>query len=89
MSSASVVPCCRRVRRLDRGDVVEAAEPAGDVARRQRLALERGDDADEVDAAVGRDHDDAQLLGREPERLGREHAARRTGSASSGDTGRP
>ena len=59
-----------RVRRLDGGDVVEPAEPAGDVARRQRLALERGDHADEVDAAgVGRDHHDAQLVGREPERL--------------------
>ena len=45
------------------GDVVEAAEPARDVARRQRLAFERGDHADEVDDAVGRDHDDAELIG--------------------------
>jgi len=38
-----------RVRRLDRGDVLEAAEPAGDVTRRQRLPFECGDDSDEVD----------------------------------------
>ena len=60
MSSASVVRrAAAAVRRLHRRDVVEAAEPAGDVARRQRLALERGDDADQVDVAVGRDHHDA------------------------------
>ena len=52
-----------RVRRLDLGDVLEAAEAAGDVTRGQRLALERGDHADEVDVAVGRDHDDAELVG--------------------------
>ena len=62
MRSASVHAVPRR--RLHRGDVVEAAEAARDVARRQRLALERGDHADEVDVAVGRDHDDAELVGR-------------------------
>ena len=37
----------------------------------QWLALERGDDADEVDPAdVGSDHDDAELVGGEAERLG-------------------
>ena len=70
MSSASVVVVLPPAFDASiAGDVLEPAEAAGDVARRQRLALERGDDADEVDAGVGRDHDDAQLVGREPERL--------------------
>ena len=86
MSSASCTPSFAR---FHLGDVVEAAEAAGDVARRQRLAFERGDDADDVDDAVGRDHDDAELVGREPERLGDEHPALRLVDASSGDTGRP
>ena len=54
---------------LQRGDVVEATEPARDVARRQRLAFERRDDADHVLRAARRDDDDLKLLGREPERL--------------------
>ena len=41
-------PTC--VRLLDRRDVGEAAEPAGDVARREWFALECRDDADQVDA---------------------------------------
>ena len=72
-------------------DVVVAAEPARDVAERQRLAFERGDDADHVLRADRRDHDDPELLGREPERLGA--AARRRCRARvptrSGDTVRP
>ena len=63
--------------RLHLGDVVEASEPARDVARRQRRAFERGDHADHVDDAVGRDHDDAELVGGEAERLRNEHPALR------------
>ena len=54
---------------LHRGDVVVTAEPARDVAQRQRLAFERGDDAHHVLRTDRRDHDD-ELLGSEPERLG-------------------
>ena len=39
-------------RFLHRGDVVVAAEPARDVARRQRLAFEHGDDADHVGGSL-------------------------------------
>ena len=61
----------RALRLLHRSDVVEAAEAARDVAERQRLTFERGDDADDVLRSDRRDHHDLELLGREPERLGR------------------
>ena len=74
---------------FERGDVVEAAEPARDVARRQRLAFERGDDADDVDLARGRDHDDAQLSGVSPNDSGLSVSDVVTAATRSGDTGRP
>ena len=63
------------VRLLDRRDVGEAAEPARDVARREWFALERGDDADEVDLRVGCDDHHLQLFGCQPERRRGEAAA--------------
>ena len=76
---------------LHRRDVVVAAEPARDVAERQRLAFERRDDADDVLRADRRDHHDLQLLGRQAERLRVHHAAARRAPARtrSGDTDRP
>ena len=56
--------------RLHARDVVEPAEPARDVARRQRRTFERGDDADHVLRPARRDHNDAELLGAQAERLG-------------------
>ena len=61
-------------------DVVEAADPAGDVRRRQRLAVERGHDADHVLVAFGRDHRDAKLLGSQAERLRRQRAGGHDGA---------
>jgi hypothetical protein len=52
---------------LHLGDVVEAAEPARDVARGERLALQGGDQADHVAGAVRRDHRDVQIVGGQPE----------------------
>ena len=46
LDELGVAACLSRC--FHRGDVVEAAEAARDVARRQRLAFERGDDADDV-----------------------------------------
>ncbi len=64
MSSASVVsPVASSC-----GDVVEAAEAAGDVAAVEGLALERGDEPDHVLAALRGDDDDLELLGRQAER---------------------
>ena len=78
-ASVSLVDAPRVTRvLLHRGDVGVAAEPARDVARRQRLALEHGDDADHVDGTLGRDHHHPQRLGREPEALRREHPAAAT-----------
>jgi hypothetical protein len=57
---------------LEVGDVVEAAQPGGDVAPVERLALERGDQADHVLVALGSDDHDLELLGRQPERHRRE-----------------
>ena len=72
MSSASVVSGTG----LQRGHVVEPAEAGGDVALVERLALERGDEADHVARAPwGAMTTTLQLLGRQPERLGREAAA--------------
>ena len=48
------------------GDVAEAADAAGDVARRR--ALERGDDADDVAVALRRDVDDLERRRRRPGR---------------------
>jgi hypothetical protein len=48
---------------LHLADVGETAEPAGDVTRRERLALERGDDPDDVGVALRGDDHDAQLVG--------------------------
>ena len=64
-----------RVGFLERSHIVEAAEPRGDVALVEGCALQRGDEADDVAVALRRDHDNLQLLGGEPEGLGRQGAA--------------
>ena len=74
---------------LQRGDVVEAAEPAGDVALVERRALERGDQADDVVGALGRDDHHLQLLGRQARTTGASSAAVAPRAASSGATGTP
>ena len=62
--------------RLQRLDVAEAPDAAGDVGGPKRLALERGHDPDQVLHAVRRDHLDAQLIWLQPERLRRQRPAR-------------
>ena len=62
MIFASVSDALASVVVLHRRDVVVATEPARDVARAERLAFEHRDDADGVERALRRDHDDAQLL---------------------------
>jgi len=64
------------LRLLHLRDVVEPAEPARDVAERQRLAFERGHDADDVLRTDRCDHHDLELLRREPEGLGSQLATR-------------
>jgi hypothetical protein len=78
------------LRLLHLRDVVEPAEPARDVAERQRLAFERGDDADHVLRADRRDHHDLELLGCSPKVSGRNSPLEpRTRATRSGDTGSP
>ncbi len=83
--------CSASVALLHARDVVVSAEAARDVARRQRRTFERRDDADHVLRTARRDDDDLELLGREAERLGPQHAARRLAPVptTSGDTGSP
>jgi hypothetical protein len=58
--------------RFQRGHVVEAAEPAGQVAGVERLALQRGDQTDHVDVALRRDDRDFEVLRPQFERARRE-----------------
>ena len=61
-------------------DVLEGADPPGNVRGRQRLAVERGHDADHVLVALGRDHRDPKLLLRQSKRLRRQRAGGHDGA---------
>ena len=57
----------RRVGRFESRDVLEAPQPAGDVSGLRRVALESGDDADDVLVGLWRDDRDPQLVGNQAE----------------------